>query len=97
MPEGSILGPLLFLSHMNDLPNASEVFEYISFSGSDLFSIIEYSIPITRTNINEILNSEPSEVHDRLMINKLMLNITKIKFMVFHLIQKDITGVIPTL
>ena len=74
---------------MNDLPNASEVFEIILFADdTDLFSTIEYSIPITSTNVNETLNSELSEVHDWLTFNKLTLNITKTKFMVFHPTQK---------
>ena len=74
---------------MKDLPNAGEVFEFILFADdSDLFSTIEYSIPITRTNVNKTLNGELSEVHDWLALNKLILNKTKTKFMVFHPIQK---------
>ena len=52
---------------------------------------------ITRTNVNETLNSELSEVHDWLTLNKLTLNMTKTKFMAFHPTQKDITELIPTL
>ena len=95
-PRGPFLALCCFLfTLMNDLPNASEVFEFISFADdTDLFSTIEYSTPITRTNINETLNSELSEVHDWLTLNKLTLNITKTKSMVFHPIQNDITMLI---
>ena len=83
---------------MNDLPNASEVFEFTLFADdTDLFSTNEYSIPITSTNVNETLNSALSEVHDCLTLNNLTLNVAKTKFMVFHPTQKDITGLIPTL
>ena len=44
---------------MNYLPNASEVFEFILFTDdTGLYSTIEYSIPITRTNVNETLKNE---------------------------------------
>ena len=52
----------LFQIYMNDLPNLSEVFEFIlCVDDTDLFSTIKYSIQITRTNVNDILNSELSE------------------------------------
>ena len=70
--------------YMNDLPNASEVIEFILFSvDTDLFNNW-----MLDTNVNETLNSELSEAHDWPTLNKLTLNITKTKFMIFHPIQK---------
>ena len=74
---------------MNDLPNASDVFEFILFADdTDLFSTTEYSIPISGTNVNETLSYELSEVYDWLTLNKLTLNISKTKFLVFRPIQR---------
>ena len=48
---------------MNDFRNASKVVEFILFADdTDLFATNECSISITRTNFNESLNSELSEL-----------------------------------
>ena len=98
VPQGSILGPLLFLIYMNDISNVSNAFKFILFADdTGLFSTIEYNIPTHLSNVNEILNHELAEVCDWLTLNKLSLNVKKTKFMVFHPYQKDITGLVPQL
>ena len=82
--QGLILGPLLFYIYMNDIPNASNVFQFILFADdTGLFSTIEYNIPTHLSNVKEILNHELTEVHDWLTLNKLSLNVKKTKFKVF--------------
>ena len=49
------------------------------------------------SNIDESLNNELSHVFKWLVINRLSLNISKTKFMIFNPYQKDITGIIPNL
>ena len=91
--QGSILGPLLFLIYMNDIPNASTFFKYALYADdTTLFSTINISAGATHE-----INNHISKVYDWLAVNKLSLNVKKTKYIVFHAINKNIEGVIPEL
>ena len=79
VPQGSILGRLLFLLHVNDLHNASKVLNPIMFADdTNLF--------LSHSDINilfEKMNEELTNVSNWFNANKLSLNVKKTKFSLF--------------
>ena len=83
--NGSILGPPLFITYINDLCNASKLFKMIIYAGDTTL----YSTLDVFDNYNS-KNLELTNVADWLKLNKLSINIKKTKFMVFHMPQKQV-------
>ena len=78
VPQGSSLGPLLFLIYINDLPNC------LNHTTARMFAD-DTSISYASDSANElqnVINTELKGLSDWLTTNKLSLNIVKTEFMV---------------
>ena len=80
VPQGSVLGPLLFLIYINDLPNASKKLTFYLFA--DDTNIYYESKDLS--NLIKIVNKELRLVKKWLDANKLSLNIDKTNYIIFH-------------
>lgn len=78
VPQGSILGPLLFLIYINDLPNCSEKLTFVHFADDTTVFIRGDNLP----NLFHAMNSELEIVDRWLCANKLSLNIEKTSHMI---------------
>ena len=76
VPQGLVLGPLLFLLYINDMPNVTNLF--IRLFADDTFLSFQHKNP---KKLNKIVNRELNKVADWLLDNRLSLNVLKSKFM----------------
>ena len=94
VPQGSILGPLLFLLNVNDLKNASSVLDLMFADDTNLFHT-HSNIPKSFSTMNEELAS----INQWFTSNKLSLNAKKTKYSFFDKPSKkdDIPLTLPKL
>ena len=79
VPQGSILGPLLFLLYINDLPNVcAKTMPFLFADDTNLF--------ISRKNSHELYeaaNNDLNAISEWLQVNRLSLNVKKTHYMLF--------------
>ena len=80
VPQGSILGPLLFIIYINDICNVSELLFTVLYA--DDASVVIHGKDMS--SIITILNHELYKLSTWLKANKLSLNTDKTYFIIFH-------------
>lgn len=92
VPQGSILGPLLFIIYINDLADSINASHCVLYADDTTVSSADKCLSNLTYNLNIVL----TKVTKWCLINHLIINPSKTKFMIFRPPQKRVSY-IPTI
>ncbi len=90
VPQGSVLGPLLFILYSNDIPYSLEHSKAILFAD-------DTTLHVSSSNLQDLfdkMNRDLENLNDWFKANKLSLNTSKTKYMLFGSKQPEVCQVL---
>ena len=87
VPQGSILGPILFLLYINDIINSSKLLKFVLFADDS-------TLYASHSDLNYLIssvNQEITYVKQWIDANKLTLNVKKTHYIIFARLRKKIS------
>jgi site-specific DNA-adenine methylase len=93
VPQGSILGPLLFLVYINDIINVIESGNPVLFADDTNVLYTDKNL----TTLQQVVNQELENISEWFICNKLSVNASKTKCILFHRKKQNSANIQVTL